>query len=167
MYPSDSALLPDIHLGNHPVVPESDAMIGRLYHLSTMQSPTLAKAWFSLAGWCYKWGRKAVDSASHGSVDLSTDEKAAILALLPKGTSNEETDNVLGILSQVHAGIVSDEDISDQDQSLYDDGTETTRRQLLAGCITLQVASDDTLDALLEVCTFTAAQRIFACIKKK
>ena len=53
---------------------------------------------------------------SHGSVDLSTDEKAQVLELLPKGTSNEETDNVLTILSQIHAGITSEEDISDQDQ---------------------------------------------------
>ena len=36
-------------------------------------------------------------------------------------------------------------------QSLYDDGAETTRRQLLANCLTLQIASDETLDRLLEV----------------
>ncbi len=53
---------------------------------------------------------------SHGSVELLTDEKAAVLELLPKGINNDEIDNVLAILSQVHAGVTSDEDISDQDQ---------------------------------------------------
>ena len=36
-------------------------------------------------------------------------------------------------------------------QSLYDDGAETTRKQLLSSCLSLQIASDDTLDHLLEV----------------
>ena len=38
-----------------------------------------------------------------------------VLFLL-QGTSNEETENVLTILSQVHAGIAGEEDICDQDQ---------------------------------------------------
>ena len=49
-------------------------------------------------------------------MDLSTDEKAEILDFLPKGTSNDETEQVLNIISQVHAGISNEEDISDQDQ---------------------------------------------------
>lgn len=44
---------------------DSDLVVGQLLSLSTHQSPCLAKAWFSLAGWCYKWGRKAVDSARY------------------------------------------------------------------------------------------------------
>ena len=36
-------------------------------------------------------------------------------------------------------------------QSLYDDGTETTRRQLLSASLSLQIASDDCIDKLLEV----------------
>ena len=42
---------------------ENDSLVGKLLHLSTMQCPSLAKSWFALAGWCYKWGRKAVDNA--------------------------------------------------------------------------------------------------------
>ena len=46
-----------------PMLSESDTVIGRLLHYSTMQCPKLSKAWFSLANWCYKWGRKSVDNA--------------------------------------------------------------------------------------------------------
>ena len=53
-------------------------------------------------------------------------------------------------MSQVHSGQVVEEDISDQDQSLYDDGTELTRRQLLSSCVSLQYASESTMDALLK-----------------
>ncbi len=42
---------------------DSDVLIGQLLRVSTYHCPTLSKAWFSLAGWCYKWGRKAVDAA--------------------------------------------------------------------------------------------------------
>jgi len=40
-------------------------LVGQLLKLSTMQCPTLAKTWFTLANWCYKWGRKAVDNAAY------------------------------------------------------------------------------------------------------
>ena len=36
-------------------------------------------------------------------------------------------------------------------QSLYDDGAETTRRQLLASSLSLQIASDDCVEQLLDV----------------
>ena len=52
-----------VRIGDNPILADSDALVGRLLHLATIQSPNLAKAWFSLAGWCNKWGRKAVDNA--------------------------------------------------------------------------------------------------------
>ncbi|KAK3583612.1 hypothetical protein CHS0354_039435 [Potamilus streckersoni] len=141
----------DMKIGDSPILSDSDGVIGRLLHLSTMEAQTLPKSWFCLANWCYKWGRKAVDNASHGCVELYPEEKLAILSLLPKGTSGEETETVLSILSQIHSGISSEEDISDQDQSQYDDGAETTRRQLLSSCLPLQIASDDCVERLLNV----------------
>ena len=36
-------------------------------------------------------------------------------------------------------------------QSLYDDGTETTRRQLLSACVPLQTASEECVESLLSV----------------
>lgn len=53
----------DISIGESAIVSDTDSLIGRLLHLSTIECPTLSKAWFTLAGWCYKWGRKSVDSA--------------------------------------------------------------------------------------------------------
>ncbi len=45
------------------VVSDADHLVGRLLHLATLQAPELTKAWYSLAGCCYKWGHKAVDNA--------------------------------------------------------------------------------------------------------
>jgi len=44
---------------------DGDLLVGQLLKLSTMQCPSLAKTWFTLANWCYKWGRRAVDNAAY------------------------------------------------------------------------------------------------------
>ena len=36
--------------------------VGQLLHLSTIHCPTLAKAWWALAGWCYRIGRKNLEA---------------------------------------------------------------------------------------------------------
>lgn len=135
-------------LNGCPFMSDSDAVIGHLLHLSAMKSPSLAKAWFALASWCYKWGRKAVDNACHGSVELLEEEKMQICNLLP---AEAEIDKVTNVLSKIHTPISSEEDISDQDQSLYDDGAETTRKQLVSSCVSLQLLTEESIDGLMEV----------------
>lgn len=44
-------------------VTDAESVCGQLLHLATMQAPDLGKAWFNLAGWCYRWGRKTVEQA--------------------------------------------------------------------------------------------------------
>ncbi|XP_078691237.1 serine/threonine-protein kinase SMG1-like isoform X6 [Branchiostoma floridae x Branchiostoma belcheri] len=140
--------------GTSHVMSEAELTCGRLVHLSTMQCPHLSKAWSSLAAWSYKWGRKVVDVASTaGSVDLTADDKAEILQVLPAGIGAEEVDMVFTIISQAHcsASGMQEEDISDNIQFPYHDSAETTRRQLLTGCPTLQTAGQDVVDLLLEI----------------
>ena len=36
--------------------------MGQLLHLATMHCPDLAKGWWSLAGWCYRIGRKNLEA---------------------------------------------------------------------------------------------------------
>ncbi|KAI8501131.1 Serine/threonine-protein kinase smg1 [Branchiostoma belcheri] len=140
--------------GTSHVMSEAELTCGRLVHLSTMQCPHLSKAWSSLAAWSYKWGRKVVDVASTaGSVDLTADDKAEILQVLPAGIGAEEVDMVFTIISQAHcsASGMQEEDISDNIQFPYHDSAETTRRQLLTSCPTLQTAGQDVVDLLLEI----------------
>ncbi|XP_077980517.1 serine/threonine-protein kinase SMG1-like [Glandiceps talaboti] len=141
-------------VGSSPGISETDSVCGRLLHLSTMNAPNLAKAWSSLANWCYKWGRKTVDIASsEGGVKLVPEEKSNVLSILPVGLTNDETDRILSVLSQAHcsASGIQDEDITEQVQSTYDDGTETTKKQLLNVCPALQTADPKVVDALLEI----------------
>lgn len=39
---------------------------GQLLHLATIFSPMLAKSWWSLAGWCYRIGRKNLEALRYG-----------------------------------------------------------------------------------------------------
>ena len=53
----------ELRIGENPILSDTDRIVGRLLHLSTIECESLPKAWYTLAGWCYKWGRKAVDNA--------------------------------------------------------------------------------------------------------
>ena len=52
-----------VQIDGTDIVSEGEKVIGRLLHLATLECPALAKSWFIMAGWCYKWGRKTVDNA--------------------------------------------------------------------------------------------------------
>lgn len=40
--------------------------IGQMLHLATVHCPSLAKAWWALAGWCYRIGRKNLEALRYG-----------------------------------------------------------------------------------------------------
>lgn len=136
-------------------VTDTESVCGQLLHLATMQSPDLGKAWFNLAGWCYRWGRKTVEQASSmGNVDLLSKEKETVLQNLPQSARPAEVESVLLVLGQVHvtAYFNQEEDIGEEDQ-VYDDGIENTRKQLLTVCPGLHDAQPQLLDNLLAVWT--------------
>lgn len=74
-------LFSDISIADSAIVNETDSLIGRLLNLSTVECPTLSKAWFTLAGWCYKWGRKSVDNARLGLTNIPSDFLVIYLSL--------------------------------------------------------------------------------------
>ncbi|XP_076757575.1 serine/threonine-protein kinase Smg1 isoform X3 [Xylocopa sonorina] len=79
-------------------IPISDMIIGRLTQLGVNQCPDLPLAWCSFASWCYKWGRKIVDSSNSGQ--LTDADRTAIRDLLPFDTSESDLNAIFSILSQ-------------------------------------------------------------------
>ena len=67
--PQDDVAESSLNANNIPSVSsgvtDTESVCGQLLHLATMQSPDLGKAWLSLAGWCYRWGRKTVEQARY------------------------------------------------------------------------------------------------------
>ncbi len=57
--------------------------IGQLFHLSTIYCPALAKAWWQLAGWCYRIGRKNLEAlSSTGTAELLQHEQKEVDKIL-------------------------------------------------------------------------------------
>ena len=80
----------------------NEMILGDLLDLSTLVSPKLAKAWYTMANWCYKWGKKNADKIQLNFNKSSTqaiidDEKTILLDLLPTHASNEEKEFVISL----------------------------------------------------------------------
>ena len=53
--------------------------MGQLHHLATIHFPMLAKAWWQLAGWCYRIGRKNLEAlSSSGTANLLHHEQKEV-----------------------------------------------------------------------------------------
>nr|CAB3266393.1 serine/threonine-protein kinase SMG1 [Phallusia mammillata] len=122
-----------------------EIVLGSLLNLSTLQAPDLAKSWFALAGWCYKWGRKIIDGASTaGSVELTEDEKNQVKSiLLPLGVGEEQLEEVYGVLRKAHCSTASmqiegdtldDISMNQSDQQNYLVISEAVLEQLNSRC---------------------------------
>ena len=81
-------------------------ILGDLLDLSTLVSPKLAKTWYTMANWCYKWGKKKAEKiqlninknvASTQTQSLNEDEKVVLLDLLPSHATYEEKEFVVSI----------------------------------------------------------------------
>ncbi|GAB6021589.1 Serine/threonine-protein kinase smg1 [Chamberlinius hualienensis] len=119
---------------------EVENLVNRLLWTATKQCPTLAKAWFELASWCYKSGKKAVDHASESGIELTSDEVNQISTLLSKDTNDGDIELVRQLLSRVR--IVEGED------NLENHLDANYRQRILSSCSSL---SDTSVDDLLVI----------------
>ncbi|XP_046689229.1 serine/threonine-protein kinase SMG1-like [Homalodisca vitripennis] len=84
--------------------------VGSVLYLAVCHCPSLAKTWARLAGWAYRWGRKATDHV------LIAADKEAIDSLIPEGISNS---TVYSILADTTPPI-DDEDIEAENTNASD-----------------------------------------------
>lgn len=76
----------------------NEMILGDLLDLATMVSPKQAKTWYTMANWCYKWGKRMSDKIQlnkSNSQAINDDEKTILLELLPMHTSNEEKEFIV------------------------------------------------------------------------
>jgi PI-3-kinase-related kinase SMG-1 len=128
--------------------------IGQLLHLATIHCPNLAKAWWLLAGWSYRIGRKNLEAlSSTGTAELLQHEQKEVDRILGHLVLSEERIGILKVLGQVHiADDSTDEDLKDKEQlkSLdMEEDTKSVKGQLLSVCPSLE--SLPSLDPLLAI----------------
>ncbi|XP_077975239.1 serine/threonine-protein kinase SMG1-like isoform X1 [Styela clava] len=143
---------------NEQLISEANAeiLLGTLVNAATIQNPDLAKAWFHSAGWCYKWGRKIVDTASNsGNVELTEEEKQQVKQILEAHDCDEEKlKQIYEILGQAHWTIANqqDDDILAQQEDARNDNSEIVKKQLQTCCNNwLQQVPEQAIDLLLNV----------------
>ena len=84
----------------------SEALFGDLLDLATVISPKLGKTWYTLANWCYKWGRKSADklqfnlNQSNGAQINNELDRSGLLELLPAHSTQEEKDFIVNLFSR-------------------------------------------------------------------
>jgi serine/threonine-protein kinase SMG1 len=125
-------------------MPLIDAAVGKLLQNGAKQCPEMPKIWSALGAWCYRWGRKMVESKtdSHG---LRPVDSQAIFELLPEAQA-EDIEKILKILNEQHIIVAEDEDIGPNESS----STEMIECQLKLIPL-LKDKRSDFLDAIIEL----------------
>lgn len=95
-------------------MPLIDAAVGKLLQSGVKECPQMPKVWSSLANWCYRWGRKMIESKTD-SQGLRAIDSSAITELIPEAQSND-VECILKILNEQQI-IVEDEDIGPNESS--------------------------------------------------
>ncbi|RDD40629.1 Serine/threonine-protein kinase SMG1 [Trichoplax sp. H2] len=145
-----------------------DTSCGKLFHLSCIMAPRLSKAWFYLAGWCYRLGRKTVDQASIDFFpQLIRQEREKIISLLPSALKGNEQQAIFNVLSKPYYSVNATEDemSSGIDEKSVVEGPDLCRRQLkLALPSHLVTDSTDLIDSLIAIWQ-NARSRLFEYYK--
>jgi serine/threonine-protein kinase SMG1 len=91
-------------------IPLIDGAIGKLLSVGAKLAPEMNKVWSSYANWCYRWGRKLVESRMNSDGQgLKAINSSAIFELIPHAQSND-VENILRILNEQQI-MIEDEDI--------------------------------------------------------
>ncbi|XP_058811557.1 serine/threonine-protein kinase Smg1 [Topomyia yanbarensis] len=104
-------LLPDIKPTPDPrmmsIFNAMDIVVGKLLQTSVQRCPELAKAWYQLGSWCYRWGKKMVEFNTDGNTvhRINLEE---IRKILPT-TSADELQKIAIILNQHEVGAEEEE----------------------------------------------------------
>lgn len=124
-------------------MPLIDAAVGKLLQSGAAKCPEMPKVWSALGSWCYRWGRKMVESKtdSHG---LRPVDNQAIVELLPEAQP-DDIDRILTILNEQHI-VAEDEDIGPNESS----STEMIESQLRMIPL-LRDKDDEFIDAIIEL----------------
>ncbi|XP_053678248.1 serine/threonine-protein kinase Smg1 [Anopheles nili] len=102
-----------------------DRLIGTLLQGSVNRSPDLAKAWFALGSWLYRWGRRIVENSASGdgsSARISVDQVAAILT--EPGVSLADCERIVAILNEHEPGRIVPEPDAQDTRHVDDDEEE-------------------------------------------
>lgn len=104
-------------------MPLIDNAVGKLLQSGTKLAPELNKIWSTLANWCYRWGRKMVESKTSGHP--RTIDSNSIMEIVPDAQA-VDIENILTVLNEQQIIGGEEEDIGPNESS----STEIIETQL-------------------------------------
>lgn len=94
------------------VIPPNELLVGRLLQEAAQQCPDLAKAWFKMGAWFYRWGRKLVEQRNDQGSKLSTFDIVSIQAVVPN--LKEDDIRMIGDIFHQHQASAEEEEVCNQ-----------------------------------------------------
>lgn len=135
------AAIPDVKTNHEQGMPNilsaADSMIGKLIQESTRQCPELAKSWYSLGAWFYRWGRKLVEQRNDRGGKLKTIDILNIKEIVPYAT--DEDLFMIGEIFNKHQAVPEEDDIGRTDSNT----TEVIESQLRSVPCLKQASHED------------------------
>ncbi|XP_022908365.2 serine/threonine-protein kinase SMG1 [Onthophagus taurus] len=150
-------VLPEIGTAEYMnIIPLTEMAIGKLLQFSVQQcNQTLAKSWNAYGTWCYRWGRKVVDSTSTELSNILTEEdQTKIQQVLPPDSKPDDLRRIYLILSQVRV-FIDEEDIDSNEIN-----TSEMIKSQLQNVPVLSNASENEIQSLVQIWR-TIHKRVF------
>lgn len=131
-------LLPDVDFCSaaDKKIPAFEYAVGKLLNGSILCRDNCGEAWFSFGNWCYRWGKKLMETSGNSSDQQELNQNhAAIQNILGDRVDNEIVKQIVQLLNTHIANIMSDDNVEDE---VYVDGahnpTEKLERDLMKLC---------------------------------
>ncbi|XP_058127309.1 serine/threonine-protein kinase Smg1-like [Anopheles ziemanni] len=120
-----------------------DVLVGSLLQGASNRCPSLAKAWFQLGSWLYRWGKRVVELSSGASSARISVEQVAVILTDPLVTQ-ADCERIVAILNEHEPGRTGDERVDD----LTEDGELDLDSSATIGSIGLYEALQSALPSL-------------------
>uniref|UniRef100_A0A6A7FPI8 non-specific serine/threonine protein kinase n=2 Tax=Hirondellea gigas TaxID=1518452 RepID=A0A6A7FPI8_9CRUS len=83
-------------------IADKEQLVAQCLSLATLHSPNLAKTWYRLGSWCFKWGRTIVDRCLKSEVPLlDAGDIATVFAILAQYAGNLDNVVMEGLVATV------------------------------------------------------------------
>ncbi|XP_073834492.1 serine/threonine-protein kinase Smg1 [Musca autumnalis] len=130
-------LLPDVGFcsSSEKKLPTSEYAIGKLLNGSILSKDSCGEAWFSFGNWCYRWGKKLMETSGSGDHQDLNRNHVAIQNILGDNIDNEIVKQIVNFLNMHIINIMNDDNVENE---VYVDGaynpTEILERELKMLC---------------------------------
>ncbi|XP_061396634.1 serine/threonine-protein kinase Smg1 [Musca vetustissima] len=143
-------LLPDVGFCSaaEKRLPTFEYAVGKLLNGSILCRDNYADAWFSFGNWCYRWGKKLMETSGSGDQQDLHRNHSVIQNILGDQIDNDVVKQIVQMLNTHIAKIMSDDNVEDD---VYVDGANNPTEKLESDLKKLCNISSEQLSAIISL----------------